>query len=291
MKLNKYVQLHTIIFLWGFTPVLGKLITLSSYDLVWFRLLFAALSLYIYMLWKKVNLKTNWKALGEISLMGIVVGAHWFFFYHAIKVSNVSMALAGFSTITLFASLLQPLLLKKKFFWGDLIYGLVITVGLTIILQYEGFYAAGVIYGILAALTGAIFGVYNGKLITKHAATKITLIEFVVALLFITLLKWVNADAEQPWISMPQSSDLIYLLLLSLFCTTLAFTWSIEILKQFTPFTVIVTNNLEPIYGIGFSILLFGDTEIMSGGFYLGAIIILLSVFTYPYIQKKFAKV
>ncbi len=290
MKLNKYLQLHIIILLWGFTPVLGKLITLSSYDLVWYRLFFAIISLYGYMVWKKVNLKTDLRSLGEISLMGLVVGAHWFFFYHAIKVSNVSMALAGFSTITLFASLLQPLLLKKKFFWGDLIYGLVIAGGLTIILQFEGFYAAGVIYGILAAFTGALFGVYNGKLIAKHEATKITLIEFVVAFVFIAILKLIQPAETGVYISFPESSNLFYLLLLSLFCTTLAFTWSIEILKKFTPFTVIVTNNLEPVYGVGFSLLLFGETEMMSGGFYIGAVIILLSVFTYPYVQQKFIK-
>jgi len=289
MKLNKYLQLHIIIFLWGFTPVLGKLITLNSYDLVWYRLLFAALSLYIFMRWKNVNLKIDGKALFEMSLMGVVVGAHWFFFYHAIKVSNVSMALAGFSTITLFASLLQPILLNKKFFWGDLIYGLVIAVGLTIILQFEGFYAMGVIYGILAAFTGALFGVYNGKLIAKHEASKITLIEFLVAFIFITVLK-ILMQNETNFIPLPVNSDIIYLLFLSIFCTTLAFTWSIEILKDFSPLTVIITNNLEPIYGVVFSLLLFGESEVMSAGFYAGAVVILLSVFTYPYVQQKFLK-
>ena len=289
MKLNKYLQLHIIIFIWGLTPVLGKLITLNSYDLVWYRLLFAALSLYIFMRWKKVNLKTEGKVLFKMSLMGVLVGAHWFFFYHAIKVSNVSMALAGFSTITLFASLLQPVLLNKKFYWGDLIYGLVIAVGLTIILQFEGFYVMGVIYGILAAFTGALFGIYNGKLIAKHEATKITLIEFLVAFIFITLLK-IFMQNETNFIPLPAHSDIFYLLFLSIFCTTLAFTWSIEILKDFSPLTVIITNNLEPIYGVVFSLLLFGESEVMSAGFYAGAVVILLSVFTYPYVQQKFLK-
>ncbi len=287
MKLNNYLQLHIIILLWGFTPVLGKLISLNTYDLVWYRLLIASISLYIFMRWKNVNLKTDLKSLGEISLMGVAVGAHWFFFYEGIKVSNVSMLLAGFSTITLFASLLQPILLNKKFFWGDLIYGIVIAIGLIIILQYEGFRAAGVLYGICAAFTGALFGVYNGKLIIKHEATKITLIEFLVAFIFITLLKLVMQNNEQ-FAPIPNGQDTFFLILLSIVCTTVAFTWSIEILKKFTPFTVIITNNLEPIYGIGFSMLLFGESEIMSTGFYMGAMIILLSVFTYPYVQKKF---
>jgi drug/metabolite transporter (DMT)-like permease len=241
------------------------------------------------MRWKKVNLKTEGKVLFKMSLMGVLVGAHWFFFYHAIKVSNVSMALAGFSTITLFASLLQPVLLNKKFYWGDLIYGLVIAVGLTIILQFEGFYVMGVIYGILAAFTGALFGIYNGKLIAKHEATKITLIEFLVAFIFITLLK-IFMQNETNFIPLPVHSDIFYLLFLSIFCTTLAFTWSIEILKDFSPLTVIITNNLEPIYGVVFSLLLFGESEVMSAGFYAGAVVILLSVFTYPYVQQKFLK-
>lgn len=284
--MNKYLQLHIIILLWGFTPVIGKFITLQAVDLVWYRLLIAALSLYLYIRYKKISLKMERKQLGIIFLMGVVVGMHWFFFYHAIKVSNVSIALSGFATMTLFASLLQPILLGKKFFWGDLLYGLFILVGLTVILNAEHLYIAGVVYGILAALTGAIFGVYNGKLITKHEASSITLFEFMGAFVLLTLMKLFSTDSS--FIPTISSNDIIGLLLLGIVCTTLAFTWSIHILKYFSPFTVIITNNLEPVYGIVFSVLLFGETEVMSTGFYIGTLIILSSVFTYPLVKQKF---
>jgi drug/metabolite transporter (DMT)-like permease len=282
---NKLLQLHTIILLWGFTPVIGKFISLQATDLVWYRLLFAGISLMLYMKYKGIKMTIPLKESGMVLLMGAIVGIHWYFFYHAIKVSNVSVALAGFSTITFFASILQPLMLKKKFFWGDVFYGILMLVGLIIILRFDAFNPAGLVYGILAAVTAAIFGIYNGKLIEQQNAATITLFEFGGAFVVLSVMKFLSSDSSIPPLNL---SDLGGLLFLSILCTTLAFTWSVEILKHFTPLTVIITNNLEPLYGIGFSVLLFGDSEYMSGGFYIGAAIILVSVFTYPFVKKRY---
>lgn len=286
---NKYYQLHFIILLWGFTPVLGKLITLPALDLVFWRLVLAILSLGIYIVYKKYKYDLSKKELSEILIMGLLVGSHWYFFYHAIKVSNVSIAMAGFSTITLFASFLQPILLNKKFFLGDAFYGVIILIGLTIILSFEGGAALGVLYGILAAFTGAFFGTYNGKLIEKHNSSYITLIEFTGALLFTFVIILIQGNGSFS-LQAVSSIDWFWLFILSVICTTLAFTMSVEIMKYFTPFTVIITNNLEPVYGVVFSILLFGKTEVMSKQFYIGAIIILICVFSYPFFKKKFDK-
>lgn len=288
MKFPKLLQLHVIILLWGFTPILGKLITLSSLDLVFYRLLISGLALYIFIRYKNVSLRMSASALGEVMLMGFVVGIHWFSFYEAIKVSNVSMAMIGFATITLFASIFQPILLKQKFYKGDLFYGLAIFVGLLVIVKYETYHVAGILWGMGAALSGAFFGVYNGKLIIKHPAVSITLLEFLGAIVTIIILRLVTYG--NIYFPIPGSSDLIYLLILSLLCTTIAFTWSIDILKYFTPFTVIITNNLEPVYGIVFSVIIFGQSELMSIPFYIGASIILGSVFTYPVVKRKLYK-
>lgn len=285
---NKYLQLHIIILLWGFTPILGKFISLQALDLVWYRLVISAISLFIFIKYKGITLRIEKKQLGIIFLMGLVVGFHWYFFYHAIKVSNVSIALSGFATMTLFASLLQPLLLKKKFFLPDLLYGILVLGGLLVILNYEKVYADGLIYGILAAFTGAIFGVYNGKLIAHHDASTITFFEFIGALILLTLLKL--PDGVDAFLKPLSIQDLLALIVLSIICTTLAFTWSIHILRYFSPFTVIITNNLEPVYGIVFSLILFGNDEIMSTGFYAGSFIILSSVFTYPLVKRKWYK-
>jgi drug/metabolite transporter (DMT)-like permease len=285
---NKLVQLHIIILLWGFTPVIGKYISLQAIDLVWYRLLIASISLFIYIRYKGININLKRKEFGVILLMGVIVGFHWFFFYHAIKVSNVAIALSGFSTMTIFASLIQPFILKQKFFWPDLLYGVLILIGLIVILKFEKFYADGLLYGILAAFTGAIFGVFNGRLIKEHEASTITLFEFIGAFILLSAMKLIST--EETFFIPVSSQDLIALLVLSILCTTVAFTWSIHILKYFSPFTVIITNNLEPIYGIIFSLLLFGATEVMSFEFYVGTGIILLSVFTYPLVKQKFSK-
>lgn len=272
----------------GFTPILGKLITVAALDLVWYRLAIALLSLYLFTRFQKQTLQMNLKQIGHLALIGCVVGLHWYYFYHAIKVSNVSVTMAGFSTLTLFASIFQPLLLREKFFWGDFIYGMLLVIGLGVIFKFETQHIEGLVYGILAALTSAFFGVYNGRLIREYGAYKITFYEFAGALLAITVAKLFTMD--DIFIPLLSVSDTIYILLLSVLCTTVAFTWSIEILKFFTPLTVIITNNLEPVYGIVFSVILFGSTEYMSFEFYIGAAIILLSVFTYPFIKNSVKK-
>ena len=284
---NKYLQLHFIVLLWGFTPVLGKLISLPALDLVFWRLIFAGISLAVFIVYKKFKFELSIKETSVIFIMGIMVGAHWYFFYHAIKVSNVSIAMAGFSTMTLFGSVMQPILMKKKFFWGDAFYGFILLFGLAIILKFESGSIEGVIYGILAAFTGAFFGTYNGKLILKHNSSYITLVEFIGALAFIYIVKLIIHD-NHFYLTPFNNYDIAWLLVLSILCTTLAFTLSVEIMKYFTPFTVIITNNLEPVYGVLFSLLLFGQSEIMSSQFYLGALIILFCVFSYPFFKKKF---
>ena len=292
MKFNKYLILHFIILLWGFTPVLGKLISLPAIELVWWRLLFSLLSLYAYARFKGVSFHLSIKQILPLLGWGTVVGAHWYCFYHAIKVSNVSVAMMGFSSITLFASLLQPIMLKKKFFWGDLIYGLVIMIGLWIVSEAETVYLSGIIFGILAALLGALFGVYNGSLINRYDSAQITLFEFLGAFILMTGISYVELYQNGlgfTWMpfELPGTHDLIFLLVLSILCTTLAFTLSVEILKKIDPLTVIITNNLEPIYGVVFSVLLFKDSEIMSPSFYAGAAILLVSIFSYPLIKRR----
>lgn len=293
MRVDKnYFTLHFIILLWGFTPVLGKLISLQAFELVWWRLLFSVVSLYAYARFKGVGLKLPISKVLPLLAWGAVVGLHWFFFYHAIKVSNVSVAMMGFSSITVFASFIQPLLLKRKFFWGDLIYGLIIMTGLWIVSAAESVYLNGILFGILAALLAALFGVYNGSLINRYDSMQITLYEFLGA--FITMSFFSYAETPQFWGILPYAvpgwSDIIYLLILSIVCTTLAFSMSVEILKKIDPLTVIITNNLEPVYGVVFSVLLFPETEIMSAPFYIGAAILLTAVFTYPLLKSKFKK-
>jgi len=283
---NKYLQLHTIIFIWGLTPVLGKLITLTALPLVWWRLLISTISLFIFIKYKGVTLNCSKLDLLKLMGWGFVVGIHWFFFYQAIKVSNVSIALAGYSTTTLFGSFIQPLVLKKKFFLGDLIYGTIITIAILIIFNFERVYATGLFFGVGAAFTAALFSVFNGRFIKRIPSTQITFIEFAGAFVVINILMLFNQSITA--LTLPSMHDMIFLLVLSIVCTTLAFTWSVEILKKIDPLTVIVTNNLELIYGVLISLLLFAQSEIMSAGFYVGAGLLLVSVFSYPFVKNKF---
>lgn len=282
---NKYLQLHVIVFLWGLTPILGKLISLQALDLVWYRLVLSTLSLFLFIRFKGIAFRISLRQFGELLVLGAIVGVHWFTFYQAIKVSNVAAAMAGFASITFFASILQPVILKKQFFWGDLLYGILIGVGILVIVNEGSFYLNGILYAVVSAFTGALFSVYNGRLITTHQPVVITLVEFAGALLLISLVLLIG----QSPLPIPGASDIFWLIILGILCTTVAFTWSISILRQFTPLTIIITNNLEPVYGIVFSAVLFGQSEYMSATFYIGTAIILLSVFSYPLLRSKFA--
>lgn len=288
MKFNKtFLALHVIVFLWGLTPVLGKLITLPALELVWWRLVIAILSLLLYSIYKGIPLLMKWKQVFPLLVWGVVVGLHWYFFYHAIKVSNVSVAMMGFSTLTLCASLVQPILLKKKIISIDVVYGLFILLGLCVISYAEQFYLKGVIYGILAAFTGALFGVYNSNLIQRFHAVQIALYEFIGALIFISIMAMVDAQSFVDFVSLPSLENMTYLIVLSVVCTTLAFTWSVEILKKIDAITVIVTNNLEPIYGVLLSLIIFGASEYMSLQFYMGALMLFVAVFSYPIVKNR----
>jgi drug/metabolite transporter (DMT)-like permease len=288
LKLNKtFLALHFIVFLWGLTPVLGKLITLPALQLVWWRLVIALMSLFLYAQFKRIDLKLNLLKTLPLIFWGVIVGTHWYFFYNAIKVSNVSVAMIGFSTLTLFASLVQPFLLKKKIVKVDVVYGIIILMGLCFISNAEQSNLLGILFGVLAAFTGALFGVYNGKLIQSFHAVQIAFYEFVGALIFISMVMLLGTENITELWTLPSTTNFIYLTILSVCCTTLAFTWSVEILKKIDALTVIVTNNLEPIYGILISLLLFGQSEYMSIQFYIGALFLFLAVFTYPIVKKK----
>lgn len=289
MKPNKrYGLLHFIIFLWGCTPILGKLIQVSSLRLVFWRLIFASLSLFVFVRWKGISLRFQSKPFTAVFATGLLVGIHWYTFYEAIKISNVTACMVGFSTITLFASILQPLILKKPFYISDIVYGLVLMAAIIFLIHRNGVIMMdGILMGMVSAFFGALFSVINGRLAIHHHPVSLTLVEFIGAFVFMAVIRLIIPDSGAYW-EIPGQSDLIYLLILSVVCTGLAFTLSIEVLRDFDPLTIILTNNLEIVYGLVFSFLLFRQSEQLHSDSYVAIAFILLSVFTYPLVKPKF---
>lgn len=285
MKATALARFHVIVFIWGFTAILGKLITLEALELVWYRLIFTLVSLYVFFRFTRFNVKVPLKQAGYLLGIGLIVGAHWYFFYHAIKVSNVSITLISLSTITLFTSLLEPLFFRRKVSVYEIALALVVIAGIAMIYRFEMAESDGMLFGILSSFCGSLFVVLNGKATHQYHSYAITFYEMAGALLLLSLMGLVQGDVNFSF--QLSLHDLIFLLLLSIICTAYPFVVSVKLMKELSPFTVNMITNLEPVYGIILSLLVFGDAEYMSNGFYAGTFLILCAIFVYIYLKKR----
>ncbi|MDI9256676.1 DMT family transporter [Flavobacterium sedimenticola] len=276
-SLKHYLHLHLIVFIWGFTAILGALISLEALPLVWFRMLFAIGFIAVYIYFKKLPLRITLKMMLQFLLAGLIIALHWFTFFHAIKISNVSITLACLSTGALFASLLEPILYGKKIVFYEVVFGLLVVIGLYIIFYVEIQYFWGIVTALTSAFLSALFTVINSKLVKSCDATVISFYELCGGVLFFTLFLLGTQSFSTTFFKLT-ASDLTYLLVLSSVCTAYAFIASTSLMKFLSPYTVMLTINLEPIYGIILAVLLFEDKEKMSFQFYLGALIIVITV-------------
>lgn len=274
-KLKNYLHLHVLVFIAGFTAILGKLISINAVSLVWYRMVIATLLMFIYIKIKNINLKISKKDLIKLSLAGIVIALHWITFYGAIKVANISIALAMFSTGAFFASLIEPFFYKRKVIAYEIIFGLIVIIGIYLIVQSEIEHLYGMILGIISAFLSSLFAVLNGKFLEQHSATKISFYEFISGVVFITIFIAFFGQGFTSTFFDISISDFGYLTILASICTAYAFIASVYVMRYISPYTVVLTYNLEPIYSVILALILFPETEVMSSSFYIGAIIIL----------------
>jgi len=285
-NLKSYLHLHLIVFIWGFTAILGELITLDALPLVWFRMLLAVGFIILFMAYKKTNFVVPRKTIFGFLLLGLVIALHWLTFFKAIKVSNVSVTLACLSTGAFFTSFLEPILYRRKVIWYEVLFGLVVVGGLYIIFNVEGDYYLGIILALTSAFLSALFSVINGKYAKMYDSTVISFYELTGGVLcFSIYLLLSNSFSKDFFILQP--SDWVYLLILSSICTAYAFIASVRVMKFISPYTVMLTINLEPVYGIILALLIFKDKEKMSSEFYFGAILILITVILNGVIKYK----
>lgn len=276
-NLNSYLHLHFIVFVWGFTAVLGALITLEALPLVWYRMLFASLFILIYIFYKKISIKLPLKTILILLFAGLVIALHWFTFFKAIKVSNVSVTLACLSTGAFFASILEPIFFKRKVIGYEVLFGLIVIAGLYLIFNVEGHYVEGIILALTSAFLSASFSIINGKFAKVYDPTVISFYELLGGVLFFSVFLLIGGNFNADFFKLSWE-DLKWLFILSSFCTAYAFIASVAVMKYLSPYTVMLTINLEPIYGIILALIVFGEKEQMNGQFYIGALIILTTV-------------
>ena len=285
MKQKNILILHFTVLIWGFTGVLGSLLSVSAIHLVWYRVLIAALSLFVYFILIGKSIQVTKRRLIELFFVGGVVGLHWVLFFHSIKISTVSVTLVTLSSVTLFTSILEPLINKAKMSKADVGIGLLIIGGIYLIFRFEFQYLWGIVLGLLAAVAASIFGIFNARMVKETPPSVITFYEMLSAFLWVSLAMAFMGDFnEKMWL---KGSDWAYILLLGVVCTAVAYVMGVAVMKELGAFTVALATNMEPIYGMILALLIFGQQETMSTGFYAGAVIILSAVFLYPYIKVK----
>ncbi|MFD2917533.1 DMT family transporter [Psychroserpens luteus] len=278
VKFKNYLHLHFLVFIAGFTAVLGELISIGSSALVWYRMLIAGILMFLYIKIIKLKIQVSTKAKLKFFGAGIIIALHWITFFEAINQSNVSITLAMFSTGAFFASFIEPLVYKRKIIWYEILFGIIVILGVFLITQSEIKYLNGILLGITSALFSTLFAVINGKFIAEHRATVISFYEFISGVVFLSLFILLFQGGFSAEFFILSTSDWIYISILASICTAYAFIGSVDVMRHLSPYTVILTYNLEPLYGIALALLLFPETETMSTQFYYGAFLVLATV-------------
>ena len=286
-NLKHFIHLHFLVFIAGFTAILGELIINSSEVIVWHRMFIGSTLLGLYMLFSKRSFKIDLNLFFKYSFLGLIIALHWITFFEAIEQSNISVTLAMFSTAAFFTSFIEPIVFKRKMIFYEVFLGLIVAFGVYLIFNAEFEYLNGIILGLLSALFASFFSVLNGLMIKTNNAVSISFYEFVSGMFFITLFLIFNNDFTTLLIEDIFSLNYFYIFLLGSVCTAYAFMASVYLLKFISPYSVVLTYNLEPIYGIIMAIIFFGDNEKMSLSFYLGLFLILFSVISNMYIKKR----
>lgn len=273
-----YLELHLAVFLWGFTAILGDLIQLSALTLVWWRVFLTSLSLVFFVRIGRIVREVGLRRFLLLAGIGVIVALHWVTFYGAIKLANASIALICMATTSLFSSLLEPLIVGRRFVWYELLLGLFILPGIWLIVDgVDAGMNVGIGVGLLSAALVSIFTSLNKKYIGSSNPARITFIELGSATLFLAPFLYA-LGGERFW---PAPLDWVYLLVLALLCTTLTFFLSLRALSKLSAFASNLTVNLEPVYGIFLAYFLLDDAQELNPNFYWGTLLILAAVFGY----------
>ncbi len=281
-----YLQLHIAVFLWGFTAILGKLIVLNEVSLVWWRMGFTSISLLLVPQALQNAKAIPKKRILTFSVIGVLVAFHWITFYGSIKYSNVSVALSCLATTSLFTSVVEPIVFKKRVNAIEILLGIMVIAGFYLVFKVGQLYITGIIMGIISALLAAVFSTFNKKYIGDYNSRGITLIELSAGFIILSLIMPAYLHLNPQITMIPTNWDFFYLFVLALFCTTLPFILSLNALKHLSVFGSNLTINLEPVYGILLAILFFNENQDLNLEFYFGTLIILSAVFLHPFINR-----
>jgi drug/metabolite transporter (DMT)-like permease len=288
IRSKAYLNMHIATFLWGITAILGRVISIQEFPLVWFRVFIVsiAMSFIPKLILQLRQLKR--KEIYIVSGIGILLTIHWLLWYGSIKYANASVAVSCIACISLFVSILEPLLLKTPFDSSNLFLGIIVIPGILLINQsLELNYKIGFLLGILSAVFAALFTIYNKKHTQHISPNLITFIQMLSGLIFLTVLLPFYMYWQPGNFHFPNQKDLILLLILALGCTVIPYNLFLRTLKVTDAFTTTLINNLEPVYGIVLAAILLGESKELNWKFYAGTVIILSAVFIHAFLTHR----
>jgi drug/metabolite transporter (DMT)-like permease len=284
-----YLELHIAVLLFGFTAILGDLIQLSAIVLVWWRVFLASLFFLIFTKAasqiRQIPRRTFWKFAG----IGCIIAVHWVAFYASVKLANASVTLVCMATTSFFSAILEPLLTRKPIKWYEVAVGIIIVPAMVFIAgNLPSNMTAGLVLGMVASILVVIFSILNKTLIDEADPLSISLLELGSSCIFLTFLFPIYFYFDKTAVFMPSPTDWLYLLILAIFCTNIAYLLATRSLKHLSAFATNLTVNLEPIYGIALAILILKENKTLPISFYVGSATILVAVLSYPFIKKRF---
>ncbi|MBL0309276.1 MAG: EamA family transporter [Bacteroidetes bacterium] len=283
-----HIQMHLSIILWGATGVIGKAIDLSEGMLVWYRLIITTLSLAGFIWFTGRSFRVSMTAFRRLAFVGVLLMFHWLLFYGAIKYSNVSITLSVFASTTLFTALIEPVITPKRFNRMELLYSLMAMAGIFVMFYTDTHsYTIGIVLALLSAFVGAFFNILNKNIVNEVRSDVVSFYEIAAGLVVLTLILPFYIQYFQPEKLYPDTQDWVLLFILAIVCTHIALTLSLNALKHLSAFTLNLSINLEPMYGIALAFFIFGENQNLNFGFFVGAGLILLSVILHSYFAEK----
>ena len=287
-----FLQLHIAVFLAGFTGILGRLISFNEGMIVWYRLLFTAITMWVLFGFRKKIQRISLPDILKIGAVGFIAAMHWVTFYGSIKYANVSVALVCFSSIGFFTALFEPLILRRKMNWMELLLGLITISGIYIIFHFDTQYKTGIIIGIISAVLACLFPIFNREFLKRINVETMLSWQQTGGLITLSALLPFYLQRFPTRSFLPGWEDLGWLLVLSWFCSVIAFQFSSNALKRLSAFTVNLSYNLEPVYGILLAFMVYKENKFLSKWFYVGfAIIAAVLIIHIILLTKQEAKI
>ena len=285
-RIKNLILMHFVVIIFGFTGILGKLITIEAVPLVFWRTAIGAVTIYLWLKLQNKVTKKSWATIAKLAGVGILIAIHWVTFFASIKASNVSIALTMLAVSPMFVGFIEAIFFRMKIDPKEIFIGSVVIVGVAITLKFSSGYEWGVFLGLISALFASLFATINGVLVKEHDASNLSLVELFFASLVIFLFMAVRGEVGLELIAI-DIMDWVYIIILAVVATSFAFIAFTHVMKVFTPFTTTVAINLEPIYSIILAVLIFGEEEIMGIRFYIGATLIIGAIIINTILKEK----